>query len=75
MACGTPSSRIARGSMPEVVDEGITGYLASSVAEAVEVLDDALKLDRHQVHGHAVGRFSADRMVEDYLRLYTRLLS
>lgn len=74
MTCGTPVVAYPLGSMPEVVDQGVTGYLANSVAEAVEVLDDALKLDRHQVRGHAISRFSADRMVEDYLRLYTRLL-
>jgi glycosyltransferase involved in cell wall biosynthesis len=74
MTCGTPVVAYPLGSMPEVVDEGVTGYLATSVAEAVGVLDDALKLDRGAVRARAVERFSADRMVEDYLRLYRRIV-
>ncbi|GAA2621370.1 glycosyltransferase family 4 protein [Dactylosporangium fulvum] len=74
MACGTPVVAYPLGSMPEVVDPGVTGFLATSVADAVAILDDALKLDRVQVRARALERFSADRMVDDYLRLYERLL-
>jgi glycosyltransferase involved in cell wall biosynthesis len=75
MTCGTPVVAFPKGSMREVVDVGITGYLPDSVAAAVEVLDDAIKLDRRQVRAHAVGRFSAARMVQDYLRVYERMLA
>jgi glycosyltransferase involved in cell wall biosynthesis len=74
MACGTPVVAYPLGSMPEVVDEGVTGYLAGSVMEAVGVLDDALKLDRTRVRARALERFSADRMVDDYLALYQRIV-
>ncbi|GAA2354561.1 glycosyltransferase family 4 protein [Dactylosporangium salmoneum] len=75
MACGTPVVAYPLGSMPEVVDEGVTGYLANNAAEAASVLDDALKLDRARVRARALERFSADRMVDDYLRLYQRILA
>src|SRR4051794_29128877 len=74
MACGTPVVAYPLGSMPEVIDEGVTGYLAGNVDEAAGVLDDALKLDRTRVRARALERFSAERMVEDYLRLYQRIL-
>jgi glycosyltransferase involved in cell wall biosynthesis len=74
MTCGTPVVAYPLGSMPEVVDPGITGFLATSVEDAVAILDDALKLDRAQVRARAVERFSADRMVDDYLRLYQRIV-
>jgi glycosyltransferase involved in cell wall biosynthesis len=74
MTCGTPVVAYPLGSMPEVVDEGVTGYLANSVAEAAGLLDDALKLDRAAVRARAVERFSAERMVDDYLRLYHRIV-
>nr|BFE62229.1 glycosyltransferase family 4 protein [Dactylosporangium thailandense] len=74
MACGTPVVAYPLGSMPEIVDEGVTGYLAADAAEAAGVLDDALKLDRARVRARALERFSADRMVDDYLALYRRML-
>ena len=75
MACGTPVVAYSKGSMPEIVDVGVTGYLTKSVEESVDVLDDALRLDRHQVRTRAVARFSADRMVDDYIKVYERLLA
>jgi glycosyltransferase involved in cell wall biosynthesis len=74
MTCGTPVVAFPKGSMREVIDVGVTGYLPESVPAAVDVLDAAIKLDRRQVRAHAIGRFSAARMVQDYLRVYERLL-
>ncbi|UWZ49484.1 glycosyltransferase family 4 protein [Dactylosporangium matsuzakiense] len=74
MACGTPVIAYPLGSMPEIVDEGVTGYLAPDAFSAAAVLDDALKLDRARVRARALERFSADRMVDDYLALYQRML-
>jgi glycosyltransferase involved in cell wall biosynthesis len=74
MACGTPVVAYRRGSMAEVVDEGVTGYLAQDVESAGEALAAALRLDRAEVHARAVARFGADRMVEDYLRTYESLV-
>jgi hypothetical protein len=60
--------------MAEVVDEGVTGYLAHDIASAVSAVRAALRLDRSLVHARAVARFGVDRMVEDYLRTYEAIL-
>lgn len=74
MICGTPVVAYARGSMPEIVDLGTTGYLVNSVDEAVEAVGWAASLDRVDVRRTAARRFSAARMVDEYLSLYRRLL-
>lgn len=74
MACGTPVIAYRRGSMPEIVDEGVTGYLVHDVRSAVEAVDAAARLDRTAVHDRAAARFGVDRMVEDYLRVYRELV-
>jgi len=74
MACGTPVVAYRRGSMPEVVDEGVTGYLADDIESSVGAVSAAVRLDRSAVHARAVARFGADRMVDDYLRTYEALL-
>src|ERR1700722_17945000 len=74
MACGTPVVAYRRGSMAEVVDEGVTGYLAQDVESAISAVPEAVRLARSVVHARAVARFGADRMVEDYLRTYEALL-
>ena len=74
MACGTPVVAYRRGSMAEVVDEGVTGYLAQDIESSVSAVPKAVRLDRSVVHARAVARFGVDRMVEDYLRTYEALL-
>ena len=63
-----------RGSMPEVIDEGVTGYLAHDIESSVDAVRAAVRLDRSTVHARAVVRFGADRMVDEYLRIYEALL-
>jgi len=72
MACGTPVIAYPRGSMAEVIDEGVTGYLARDVESAAGAV--AAAVDRAAVRARAAARFGADRMVEDYLRAYEALL-
>jgi glycosyltransferase involved in cell wall biosynthesis len=73
MACGTPVVAYRRGSMPEVVDEGVTGFLAHDVPTAAIAVDRAAGLDRATVGARAAQRFGADRMVDDYVRVYEQL--
>jgi glycosyltransferase involved in cell wall biosynthesis len=75
MACGTPVIAYPLGSMPEVIDVGVTGYLAADVAAAAAAVPAALALDRQVVRRTAERRFSSARMVDDYLTLYQRLLA
>ena len=74
MACGTPVVAYPLGSMPEVIDEGITGFLVGDVDAAAAAVGLATELERSAVRSTAERRFSAARMVGDYLSLYQRLL-
>ncbi|MEU4427780.1 glycosyltransferase family 4 protein [Actinoplanes sp. NPDC024001] len=75
MACGTPVIAYRKGSMPEVVDEGVTGRLVETVDEAVEAVRGIAGLDRAACSARARERFSADRMVEEYLTIYRKIIS
>jgi glycosyltransferase involved in cell wall biosynthesis len=74
MACGTPVVAYRRGSMSEVVDEGVTGYLVDDVETAVAMIPAAARLDRAGVHAQARKRFGADRMVDAYLDVYREVI-
>lgn len=74
MACGTPVFALRDGSIPEVVDSGITGYVADTVEELINAVRDYKNYDRRQVRQTAEQRFSVERMVDDHLRLYSRLI-
>ena len=75
MACGTPVIAHPRGSMLEIVRPGENGYLVSSIDEAVSAVDAAAALDGEAVRASVVHRFDAERMVDDYLDLYSRVVS
>jgi glycosyltransferase involved in cell wall biosynthesis len=74
MLCGTPVVAYARGSMPEVVDDGVTGVLVHDVDSAVAGVHRATGFDRAACRRTAERRFSADRMVDSYLDVYERVL-
>jgi glycosyltransferase involved in cell wall biosynthesis len=73
MVCGTPVIAYRKGSMPEVVDEGVTGRLVDSLDEAVAAVAGIGGIDRPACRARARQRFGADRMVDDYLRIYRKL--
>jgi glycosyltransferase involved in cell wall biosynthesis len=74
LACGTPIVAYRRGSIPEVVEEGVTGFVCDDVAEAAEALHKAQTLSRQACRRSFENRFTARRMVQDYLQTYERLL-
>jgi glycosyltransferase involved in cell wall biosynthesis len=73
MACGTPVAAVGLGAVPELVEEGVTGYCADSAASFAAVVPAALALDRARVRAAAVARFDYRRMVDEYEALYRRL--
>lgn len=74
MACGTPTIAFPRGSMPEIVRDGETGFLVPDVDAAVAAVGRVGTLSRRRCREEAERRFSSDRMVEDYLRVYAQIL-
>jgi glycosyltransferase involved in cell wall biosynthesis len=73
MACGTPVIAYRRGSVPEIVDDGITGFIVDDLAGATEAVPKIDKLDRARCRQRFEERFSAERMTREYLRIYQQL--
>ncbi len=73
MACGTPVIAFARGSVPEVVEESVTGFIVQDIEEAVRAVGRLPELDRRQVRRRFEQRFSVTRMAGDYLELYRQV--
>jgi len=74
MACGTPVIATRRGSMPELIEDGVTGFLVDTPAEAVAAIDRAGEIDRAACRRAVAERFSVARMADDYIALYRRIL-
>ena len=74
MACGTPVIAYRRGSMPELIDDGVTGFLVDTPDEAVAAIARLDQIDRRACRAAVERRFTVDRMADDYLALYRRLL-
>jgi glycosyltransferase involved in cell wall biosynthesis len=75
MACGTPVLALRRGSVEEVVEEGLTGRIVNSIEEATLALPNVMALDHRAVRRRFEERFNAARMASDYVRVYKSLLS
>ncbi|HXG11662.1 MAG TPA: glycosyltransferase family 4 protein [Gemmataceae bacterium] len=74
MMCGTPVVALHLGAVPELVDEGITGYSAASMDEFIRQVPRSFELDRSRIRRQAEARFTAERMVRQYVQVYRRLL-
>jgi glycosyltransferase involved in cell wall biosynthesis len=74
MACGTPVIAFPRGSVPEVIEEGVTGFVVESVEEAVAAVHRLDTLDRATIRRRFEEAFSATRMACDYEELYRKVL-
>lgn len=75
MACGTPVIATNRGSMREVIVDGRTGFLVAGAEEMAHMVSRVGEIDRRQCRRWVEERFSAERMVDDYLRVYERILA
>jgi len=74
MSCGTPVVAFRCGSVPEVIDDGVTGFAVETLDEAVAAVPRLAELDRRTVRRRFEMRFSAARMARDYERIYERLM-
>jgi len=74
MACGTPVLAFRCGSVPEVIDQGVSGMIVDNLEEAVGALPRVIALDRQAVRRRFEERFTATRMAKDYLGVYRSLL-
>ena len=74
MACGTPVVAFRRGSVPEVIEDGVSGWIADDLDSAVEAVCRVRQLSRHACRGAFERRFSARRMAADYTDVYRKLL-
>jgi glycosyltransferase involved in cell wall biosynthesis len=73
LACGTPVFAYRRGSIPEIVEDGITGFICDSLEEMVSKFDCLPLIDRRRCRQSFDSRFTVERMVKDYLALYEEL--
>src|ERR1700723_118391 len=74
MACGTPVLAFRRGSIPEIIEDGVTGKIVDSEEGAVAALPALLSYDRRTVRQRFEKRFTATRMAKDYVDSYRQLL-
>lgn len=74
MACGTPVIANRRGSMPEILRDGVTGFLAADALDMATIVPKIGGIDRRQCRKWVEERFSVDRMADDYIRVYQRIL-
>ena len=74
MACGTPVIAYPGGSVPEIVEHGVTGFIVDNLCDATRAVDQVGRLNRALCRSRFEERFSAARMAEDYLKIYDRLL-
>jgi glycosyltransferase involved in cell wall biosynthesis len=75
MACGTPVIAYNRGSVPEVVEDGVTGFVVEDELSAAAAVNNLTKLSRAAIRQRFEERFTSRRMAKDYLALYRRLAS
>jgi glycosyltransferase involved in cell wall biosynthesis len=74
MACGTPVVAFNNGSVPEVLEDGVTGYIVEGEREAVNALRHIRSLDRKRIRAEFDRRFTAQHMAQNYVKLYSRLI-
>jgi glycosyltransferase involved in cell wall biosynthesis len=74
MACGTPTIAFRRGSVSEILEEGVSGFVVDNVASAVQAVQRVSSIDRRRCRRAFEQRFTAARMARDYQSLFTKVL-
>jgi glycosyltransferase involved in cell wall biosynthesis len=71
--CGTPVAAMRLGAVPEIIEDGVTGFTATSGEELQQVIPKCFALDRRRVRHEAEQRFSAERMAREYVKIYEQV--
>jgi len=74
MACGTPTIAFGHGSVPEVIDVGVSGIIVESVEEAIQAVERVKAMSRAACRNAFKRRFTARRMAKEYLKLYQKMI-
>ena len=74
MACGTPVLAFSKGSMPEIIQDGVNGFLVSNVDEMAEKIDAVRNMSREMCRRTVERKFSQQRMVNEYIEVYREIL-
>ena len=75
MACGTPVIAFARGSIPEIIRDGETGYIVDDIEGAINAVAAVRTIDRSVCRTDVEKRFTSTRMARDYVRVYQEILN
>lgn len=75
LACGTPVLAFRRGSVPEVIADGVSGFIVEEMEAAVAAVEKLVRLDRRRCRQEFERRFTAARMADDYMRFYARVMA
>ena len=73
LACGTPVFAYRRGSIPEIIDDGVTGFICNSLTEMAAKIEQLPLINRRRCREAFLNRFTVERMVKDYLEVYERM--
>jgi glycosyltransferase involved in cell wall biosynthesis len=73
MACGTPVLAYRQGSIPEIIDHGVTGYICDNIGEMAQAVSALSLIDRSRCRDIFEKRFTVERMVKDYVAIYERI--
>ena len=73
LACGTPVLAYRGGSIPEIIEDGVTGFICDNLEEMAAAIDRLPLIKRQECRNSFAARFTVKRMVEDYLALYERM--
>ena len=74
LACGTPVLAYRRGAIPEIIDNGVTGFVSENLSEMAEAVGRLTEIDRRRCRDAFEERFTADRMARNYVALYKRII-
>jgi glycosyltransferase involved in cell wall biosynthesis len=75
MACGTPVIAINRGSIPEVIKDGVTGFVVKDINEAISKVSEISKIDRANCRKRVEENFTVDIMVDNYIKIFSEIVN